>query len=151
MKGFDADKFRRLDGGRAALRLPAMRTSIHLLPCQNAHLPFWAIRPAMSALRRRLRYAGVSQERYDQLRDEILEVAQEPRTARGLGADTGETGEQLRAMIQTMTLEGVLLRVGAEGLRSNALGYVATEAWLGHPGRLPDVGPDEALSWLAGE
>jgi hypothetical protein len=151
VKGFDAATLRRLDGERATLRLPAMRTSIHLLPSENAHLAFRAIRPAMSAQRGRLRYAGVSQERYDQLRDEILETAQEPRTARQLGVDTGEIGERLRAVIHTMTLGGVLLRVGAEGLRSNAPNYVAADTWLGTPGGLPEVGPDEALSWLAGE
>jgi hypothetical protein len=49
-----------------------------------------------------------------------------------------------------MTLEGVLLRVGAGSLRSNALRYVAADDWLEHPG-LPQADPDEALSWLAGE
>jgi hypothetical protein len=45
--------------------------------------------------------------------------------------------------------EGVLLRVGAEGPRSNALRYVATRAWLGE--ELPHADPDDALAWLAGE
>jgi hypothetical protein len=53
-------------------------------------------------------------------------------------------------VVQTKTFEGVLLRVGAGSLRSNALRYVAASDWLGHPD-LPQVDPDEALSWLAGE
>jgi hypothetical protein len=42
-----------------------------------------------------------------------------------------------------MTRDGELLRIGAEGLRSNELGYVANE--------LDDADADEALAWLAGE
>jgi hypothetical protein len=124
------------------------------LPSENAHLAFRAIRPAMSAQRGRLRYAAVRRCLPGTLRsarDEILETAQEPRTARQLGVDTGEIGERLRAVIHTMTLGGVLLRVGAESLRSNAPNYVAADTWLGTPGGLPEVGPDEALSWLTGE
>lgn len=63
-----------------------------------------------------------------------------------MGVDTGEIGERLRAVIHTMTLGGVLLRVGAESLRSNAPNYVAADTWLGTPGGLPEVDPDEALS-----
>jgi hypothetical protein len=151
VKGFDVAAFRRLDENRTALRLPAMRSSIHLLPRENAHLAFRATRPATSAQQGwRLRYAGVSEECYDHLRIRILEIAREPRTARQIGAEIGEIGETLRAVIQTMTFEGVLLRVGAGSLRSNALRYVAADDWLGHPG-LPQADPDEALSWLAGE
>ena len=144
--GFDETGFRRLEEDRVALRLPAMRGSIHLLPRENAYLAFRATRPAMSAQRWRLQYAGVSEERYDELKSGILEITREPRTSRQIGA---EIGESLRAVIQTMTIEGVLLRVGAEALRSNALRYVASDVWL--EGGLPDADPDEALSWLAGE
>jgi len=38
-----------------------------------------------------------------------------------------------------MTLEGVLLRVGAESQWSNAPSYVAADTWLGTPGGLPEV------------
>jgi hypothetical protein len=48
-----------------------------------------------------------------------------------------------------MAREGVLLRVGAEGLSSNALRYVAARSWLG--GDLPHADADGALAWLAGE
>jgi Winged helix DNA-binding domain len=147
--GFDAAGFRWLEEDRAALRLPAMRGSIHVLPRESAHLAFRATSPTTAAQRWRLRYAGVSEERYDELKTEILEAAREPRTSRQIGAEIDESGESLRAVIQTMTFEGVLLRVGAEGLRSNALRYVAADAWL--VDGLPDAHPDEALSWLAGE
>jgi len=124
-----------------------LRGSIHLLVRETAHPAFRAT--AITTQPRRLRYACVSEERYDELKVMILEAAREPRTSHQLGTDTGEGGERLRAVIQTLTFEGVLLRVGAEGLRSNALRYVATYAWLA--GSLPEADPDEALSWLAGE
>ena len=44
-----------------------------------------------------------------------------------------------------MTFEGMLLRVGAESPRSNALRYVAADTWLGGPG-LPQADPEEALA-----
>jgi hypothetical protein len=75
---------------------------------------------------------------HDQPKDEILETAQEPWTTRQLGINTDEIGEQLRAVIQTMTLEGVLLRAGAESLWSNAPSYVG-DTWLETPGGLPEV------------
>lgn len=149
VRGFEAGAFRRLDEDRIALRVPAMRGSIHLLSRESAHLAFRVTGPSTSAQRSRLRYGGVSVERYDELKSVILEAAREPRTSRQLGIVTGESGEQLRAVIQTMTFEGMLLRVGAESPRSNALRYVAADAWLGSG--LPDAGPDEALAWLAGE
>ena len=147
---FDATAFGLLEDGRTALRLPAMRGSIHILPRWTAHLAFraTAATPA-SEQGRRLRYAGVTTEQYDRLRAEILAAAREPCTARELRSDMDVAGEGLRQVLQTMTYEGTLLRVGAEGLRSNALRYVAADGWLG--GDLPDADPDEALRWLAGE
>jgi len=147
VRNFGEAEFRRMEEERVALRLPTMRGSIHLLPRETAHLAFRAT--VIRAQARRLRYAGVSEERYDELRVAILEAAREPRTSRQLGTETGGDGERLRAVIQTLTFEGVLLRVGAEGLWSNALRYVATYAWL--EGGLPEADPGGALSWLAGE
>jgi hypothetical protein len=42
-----------------------------------------------------------------------------------------------------MSREGVLVRIGADGLRSNELRYVATD--------VAEADADEALAWLAGE
>ena len=149
---FDETGFRRLEEDRVALRVPAMRGSIHLLPRESAHLAFQATtRPTAAARRWRLQYGGVSDERYDELKADILEAAREPRTSRQLGAEVGESGEALRAVIQTMTFEGVLMRVGAEALRSNVLRYVAADAWLGELRGLLDADPEEALLWLANE
>lgn len=150
-RNFGPDAFRRLDAGRLALRLPAMRGSIHLLPRETAHLAFRAVPEGPSGLRGRLRYSGISEERYAELREAVLAAARVPRTARDLGRElrgtAGYDGSPT-PVLGGMAREGVLLRIGAEGPRSNALRYVATETWLG--GDLPHAAADEALAWLAG-
>lgn len=67
---FDAVAFRRLDEERVALRVPAMRGSIHLLPRETAHLAFRVT--AFPAERQgwRLRDAGISDGEYGRLREE---------------------------------------------------------------------------------
>jgi Winged helix DNA-binding domain len=131
--------FRTLD----ALRLPAMRASLHLMPRDTAHLAFHALPepPARSA--RRLKTFGLTDQRYAELRAAILaETAKEPRTAKGLREATG-AGKALPAVVSAMSREGVLVRIGADGLRSNELRYLATD--------VANADPDEALGWLAGE
>jgi len=149
---FDHETFRRLDAERRALRLPAMRGSIHLLPRETAHLAFRAVPEPPSGLRQRLKYFGIPEGRYAELREVVLAAAQEPRTARDLGRElretTGYDGSPTPVLAGTAR-EGVLLRVGAEGPRSNALRYVATQTWLGDD--LPEADADRALAWLAGE
>jgi hypothetical protein len=86
VRRFGESELRRLEGG-AALRLPAMRGSIHLLPRETARLAFRAT--AMTTRAGRLRYAGVCEERYDELKTVILEAAREPRKSRQLGVETG--------------------------------------------------------------
>ena len=149
VRPFDGDSFKRLEDERVALRLPAMRTSIHIVPRQTAHLVFWATRKPMSQQRWRIRDAGISEDEYERLRSAILRAARRPRTARELREDLGGSGPTLTPVLQTMTFEGTLLRVGAESLTSNALRYVAADAWL--DGGLKGADRDEALAWLAGE
>jgi len=135
----DARGFRELD----ALRLPAMRGSIHLLPRATAHLAFRAVPEAPAQSARRLRGFGLSDERYAELREAVLAAAAtEPRTVAELREVTG-AGEELKGALGAMTREGALVRVGAEGLRSNALRYVA--------GDVAEADADEALAWLAAE
>lgn len=151
-QGFTIETFRRLDTEKLALRLPAMRGSIHLLPRESAHLAFHATPEPPSGLKQRLKYFSIPEERYPELREAALVAATEPRTARDLGRTlrrtTGYEGSPT-PVLSGMAREGVLLRVGAEGPRSNALRYVSTKAWLG--GDLPEAEADEALAWLAGE
>lgn len=133
---FDQSGFRALD----ALRLPAMRGSIHLLPRETAHLAFRAVPEPSAASAARLRNFGLSEERYAALREAVLAAAIEPRTARELREATG-AGDELKGVIGTMTREGMLARVGADGLRSNALRYVAAD--------VPEADAERALAWLA--
>lgn len=135
---FDAGAFAALD----AMRLPAMRGSIHLLPRETAHLPFRALLEGPARRASRLKYFNVSEKEYATLRKKVLAVAREPRTSAELDEAVG-AGKKMRGVIGALGREGALLRVGAEGLRSNQLRYVA--------GEVPDADADEALAWLAGE
>lgn len=133
-----ADAFRALD----ALRLPAMRGTIHLLPRDLAHLAFAATPPAADAEAEALEQLALSADEYARLRSGLLAAAREPRTARELREEVA-ADRPLAPVLATLTREGVLVRLGAHGLRSNELFYVAAH--------VPPADPGEALAWLAGE
>ena len=143
---FDRAAFSKLEAEGLALRLPAMRSSIFLLPRENAHAAFRATAAPASTQLWRVRDAGIPQELYADLRRKVLEAARTPRTARELRVHTGAE-RSLTPILQMMTLEGVLLRFGARALGSNTLRYVAAGAWLGGP--LPQADADAALARLA--
>ena len=121
-KKFDAAAFRQL----AVLRLPAMRKSIHLMPRKTAHLPFRALPEPPADGARRLKTFKLSEKRYEELREA-----------------TGAEAKELKGATAQMTRTGELVRVGAAGLRSNELRYVAAD--------IDEADADEALAWLAGE
>jgi hypothetical protein len=135
----DAAAFRRL----AAVRLPAMRQSIHLLPRKTAHLAFRATPAPASDRAKRFRYFKLTDGRYEELRRQLLKAAREPRTQEELREATGAGAQELKGASAQMTRDGELVRVAVGGLRSNELRYVAAE--------IEDADPDEALAWLAGE
>jgi hypothetical protein len=130
--------FKAVDG----LRLPAMRGSIHLLPRDTAHLAFRGLELPPATEASRMKYFKLTPERYAELREKTLAVAAEPRTAAELRKLVG-AGDEMRYVLAAMGREGLLVRVGAEGLRSNALRWARAE--------IPGADPDEALAWLAGE
>ena len=136
---FDAAAFRRLD----AVRLPAMRQSIHLLPRKTAHLAFRATPAPASDRAKRFRYFKLTEERYQELRGQILKAAHEPLTQDEMRAATGAEAKELKGASAQLTRDGELVRVAAGGLRSNELRYVAAT--------VDDADPDGALAWLAGE
>src|SRR5262245_34322983 len=137
---FDGAAFRRLD----ALRLPAMRQSIHLLPHKTAHLAFRAT-PAPAADRaKRMRHFKVSEKRYEELRTKLLKAAADPLTQEELREAAGADAKEIKGVSAQMTRDGELVRVAAgKGLRSNELRYRAIT--------LDEADGDEALAWLAGE
>jgi hypothetical protein len=137
--GFDAAAFRRLD----AVRLPAMRQSIHLLPRKTAHLAFRATPAPASDRAKRFRHFKLTDQRYEELRAELREAAREPRTQEELRAAVGAGAKEIKGASAQMTRDGELVRVAAGGLRSNELRYVTA--------KIDDADPDRALAWLAGE
>ena len=130
---FDADAYRALDG----VRLPVMRGSIHLLPRETAHLAFRAVARTDGGDED---FSGLTPPEYEKLRSAVVAAAIEPMTARELREATGAEGP-LAAILNALTREGVLIRLGAHGLRSNELFYIA--------GAVPDADADDALAWLA--
>jgi hypothetical protein len=126
------------------LRLPAMRGSIHLLPRETAHLAFRAFAPTPSVEASRMKYFKLTPERYAEMRAKVLEAADEPRSSAELKKLAG-AGDEIRYVLGAMGREGVIVRVGAEGLRSNALKWVRPEPAIGEASRA------EAFAWVAGE
>lgn len=137
----DADAFRAV--AAEALRVPAMRGSIHLMPATAAARAFRALPESPAAAAARLRGFGISEERYAELRARLLGVAAEPRTQKELALALGLPADEVKGATAAMTREGTMVRVGAAGLRSNALRYAA--CMIGEEDR------DLALAWLAGE
>ncbi len=135
------DDFRALAAG--ALRVPAMRASIHLMPAEAAARAFRALAESPAARAARLRGFGISEERYAELRALLRAAATEPRTQKELALALGLPVDEVKGATATMTREGSMVRVGAEGLRSNALRYLA------YP--IGDADRDAALAWLTGE
>jgi hypothetical protein len=135
----DAAAFRRLK----AVRLPAMRQSIHLLPAKTAHLAFRATPAPASDRAKRFRHFKLTDERYEELRAQLLAAAREPVTQEELRAAAGADANEVKGVSAQMTRDGELVRVAAGGLRSNELRYQAAD--------IADADPDAALAWLAGE
>lgn len=135
----DAKAFHRLD----AVRLPAMRMSIHLLPANTAHLAFHATPAPPADRKKRMKHFKFTEQRYQELRRQILKAASEPLTLPELREKVQAEPQEFKGISAQMTRDGELLRIGAGTLRSNELGYVAHE--------IEDADADEALAWLAGE
>lgn len=136
-----ADDFRAV--AAAGLRVATMRGSVHLMESTAAARAFSALPEAAAARAARLRGFGLNEARYAELRARLLDAAVEPRSQKELVAAVGEPPEAVKGATAAMAREGVLVRVGAPGLRSNALRYLADEIPLGER--------DAALAWLAGE
>ena len=136
-------------GTRRALRVPAMRRSVFMLPTETAPLAFWATRGSDAPFRSLLKRAGIDDEAYAHVKAGVLTVAQSPMPIGTIREQLADPPEHLGYALQFMCAEGELLRIKAPTIRSNEFSYCATEAWLGAP--FKQVPRDEALTWLAGD
>lgn len=149
-KNFDAKKFRALEETRIAIRLGAMRGSIHLLLRETAPKIFAAtIGDDPKMLARRLQFARVNLDEYAKFKRAVLKNVREPMSVRALREATGEKEAALGTLLRAMSAEGLVLRVGADGLRSNDLKYVPTKIWLGE--ELEQEDKEKSLTWLVRE
>jgi hypothetical protein len=149
-KNFDAKKFRALEETRVAIRLGAMRGSIHLMPRATAPKIFAAtIGDDPKMLARRLQVARVNADEYAKFKRAVLKSVREPMSVRALRDATGEKETGLGTLLRAMSDERLVLRVGADGLRSNDLKYVPTKIWLGE--ELPNKNREKSLVWLIRE
>jgi hypothetical protein len=142
--GLDAPAFWALERTRQAVRVPAMRGSIHLVPARTAAETFAATRRSEATNRRLLREAGVDEREYARLAAGVLEHAAEPVALSDLQRVLGGTG-RLSMVVRVMAYRGLVLRL-ATSLGSDVLRYVGTRAWLGHP---LEADPVRSLGWLA--
>lgn len=138
-------RFTEIETRREVVRLPAMRGSIHLLPTDTAPRSFAATRPPLATFLPRLRYVGVEPQEYERLKPRILERVTEPMTPADLQA-AFDMDARLLTVLRVMSYEGLTVRV-SDSLRTDALRYVGTAAWLGAP--LAESDPEASLAWLA--
>jgi hypothetical protein len=143
----DAAAFRALEREGDAVRIPAMRGSIHLVPGESASKLLAATRVPLEKLLWRLDLAGLDTAAYADLKRRVLETAREPISAVALRKALGGN-ERMMTAVRVMTFDGSVLRLGG-GLRSDSLLYVAADAWRGSP--LPEADAEESLVWLARE
>ena len=149
MRGLEAEAYQRLVGDRLVLRIPAMRGSVHLIPADTAAQVRAGTAGSMKLVHPGLRYYKISEDRYERLKREIVRLAREPMTTTELRAELGEDARTTTAVLGAACREAVVLRATGSSLRSNAMTWVAANAWL--DGGLPKARPAEARRWLAGE
>jgi hypothetical protein len=135
-------------GTKRAVRIPAMRRAIFMVPTDTAPLIFAATQTG-KPYRLMLRRIGVDDEEYKRLRRDVLLAAGFPKTLEEIQAALPDPPDELGPVLQAMCGEGLLLRIKSPNIRSNALTYAATKVWLG--GELTKVSQTGALAWLAGE
>ena len=149
--------YRRLDTDRSAVRIPAMRSSGHLVPTATLARIAAATRRPAASFDWIWRGVGLTEPEYRAAGAAIVAAAATPVTVAELrtrlpmaAASLLDRHPQAATMlVRSLRAEGALVALAPSSLRSNAFAYVAVEAWLGGP--LEPVDPDDALAWLAGE
>ena len=144
-----AGAYRRLDSDRTALRIPAMRMSLFLVPRRSAARLFTATRRSAWVVRTRAASIGLSPADYERLAELVVTQARVPLPQTAFEAATGLRGASLGRLLRTLRVEGRLLALGGDHLRTGDLRYVATVVWA--PEGLDAGQRADALAWLAGE
>lgn len=153
-KAFRPEDFQKLDSEKLALRMPAMRGSVHLLDRETGPRIVAAVLPGPEDPGWAKRYSqpgrDIPAEHYPAWMEEILQVAKEPMTVAELKKKlTVVPDEKLKFVLNRMGYERKILRYGDARIQANIIGYVNPETWLGEAIPLP--GEEESLAWLAGE
>ena len=138
-----------LVASKQVLRMPVMRTSIHVVPRDTAERVFAATIGSAKWVDPGLRYYKISDADYQRARKRVLAEAREPLSSKELRERLGLERQMVAPVLAAMCREGSLLRAGSRSLRSNAQDYVATEAWLGKALGRPNA--KKAREWLARE
>jgi hypothetical protein len=148
-RSLTAARYRRIDGARKGLRIPAMRRTVFLVPRKHAARAFTAVRASPSHALRPLKRLGISTRDYERLAKRILSAPKQPLTMHELEDAAGIKGGELGAVLRCLRYEGRLLTLAGESLHMSPHRYVATSAWV--PEGLDAGDAAAALGWLAAE
>jgi hypothetical protein len=147
--------FRSLEERHDVVRIPAMRVSIFMVPAASVATVFTATAMLPDVLARRVTSRGLDLGEYRKLTPRVLAAAQEARAPADLVEAATRSGKidgvAIGTVLRMLAYEGKLVRVGAAGLRSDTVRYIATDVWLGHS-LDPDPSAearDIARAWLA--
>ena len=157
VRSFTEPAFYKLDENALALRVPAMRLSVYMLPKETARMVMNAVVPSASDPIWEKRYSqkgrAIPKEHYSNWKKKILQLANKPLTASEIKEAAGIPDETIKPALNRMAYEGDLLRVGVKNLRSNIISYVSARSWAGKSagGGFTEVDSEKALAWLAGE
>lgn len=155
VKIFEAADFEALDTQKKAVRMPAMRLSVHQIPQETARYLFAAAVPPKTSDSWQKRYLqrGVANDDFLVWRKELLTLTHYPQTVKELKQQITFPDEMLKIVLNRMAFEGDLLRIGAKNLRANIISYVKTTAWIKtwEEDYFLEISQEEALLWLATE
>lgn len=151
---FDSQAFINLDQQKLAVRLPAMRLSNHQIPAESAPYIIAATLPSKNSdvWEKRYTQRGLANSDYQLWKKEVLKLAATPQTAKELKPQISFDGDQLKFVLNRLSFEGDLLRIGNQSLRSNTIAYVAASEWMQwQANHLTKLTQAEGLQWLARE
>jgi hypothetical protein len=151
VKSLNQTQFLKLDRDKLAVRMPAMRLTVHMMPVKTAPMVFAATVPPASDPIWEKRYGqkgrNIPKGKYDSWQRQVLKIAKEPVLAKEIEHQSDIAKESLKPVLNRMAFAGVLLRVGAGSPRSNAISYVSADSWLGKKQAAQDR--EKAQRWLA--